>query len=172
MTDLTRLLGAFWTQPPYEPYQKRPLSEAALSAFEGQHRVRLPTTMVTLLRAQNGGYTDWTFRFATDSPNVVHRMLRGIGQGFPALEQQAWWQTPEGEQDWRPRDPLLLIPFDGDGHWDLCLDYRGSAADRDGHAIDPGVTVIDGELEQEEAVSPSFDGYLARLVHCSQADRP
>lgn len=169
MTDVSTVMADFWDRPPYEPYVKESLTDAALAAFEDQYRVRLPQAMVALLRQQNGGYTNWTFPMADDSPNVNHHVLVGIGPGFPALEQTAWWQTPETEDEWQPEDPMGLISFDGEGHWDLCLDYRASAVDSAGYAVDPRITAVDCEMEEETAVADTFEAYLARLVREEEA---
>ncbi|WP_457254642.1 SMI1/KNR4 family protein [Pedococcus sp. P5_B7] len=170
MTDAGSLPESFWTSPAFAKYVKPPLTPEVLRIFEDEFRVRLPASLVRLLEEQNGGYTDWTFP-SEGAPDVVHEMVRGIGPGFPRLEQQAWWQRDE-DNTWVPADPTGLIPFDGDGHWDLCLDYRGAPRDQGGYGISPKVTVIDCELRREEPVADSFDGYLARVVHRSTLEDP
>src|SRR6185295_4875906 len=58
---LKEFVRSFWTTPGYEPYAKPALTDDLLTGFEGRYGVRLPVSMVALLRRRNGGYIDWTF---------------------------------------------------------------------------------------------------------------
>lgn len=58
-----------------------------------------------------------------------------------------------------PPDSLLLIPFDGDGHWYMCFDYRSS-----GPRGVPSITFVDFECEREELVAQNFLEFLSGLV--------
>lgn len=49
-----------------------------------------------------------------------------------------------------------LIPFDGDGHWYICLDYR---IDK----LTPEITYIDIECDNQEKIADSFSAYLSSL---------
>jgi hypothetical protein len=49
-----------------------------------------------------------------------------------------------------------LVPFDGDGHWHLCLDYRHNSGT-------PAVTHADVECDGESRIADSFADYLAML---------
>lgn len=49
-----------------------------------------------------------------------------------------------------------LVPFDGDGHWHLCIDYRKS---NDA----PCVSYVDVECDSESKVADSFEEYLQML---------
>lgn len=154
-----------WTAPPYESSLQPPLTDELLDATERDLGVRLPESLVALLWGQNGGYL--RIRFPEDRDYATtHDMIRGIGAKSPRLEKDAWWHDP----DWgppRPTEAEWLIPFDGNGHWDLCLDYRRSSTDPTGLRTHPAVVVIDTEAREpnvESFVAASFDEYLAQLV--------
>lgn len=127
--------------------------------------MRLPESLVALLRYRNGGHLQVGFPEDGDY-NTTHDLIRGVGTTYPRLEKDAWWhQEPDFEP--RPAEPEWLIPFDGNGHWDLCLDYRRSPADATGLRTHPAVVVVDSEEIEpnvESFVAASFDDYLAQLV--------
>src|SRR4051812_21428575 len=107
-----------WRVPAYLPFLQPPLTDAAVAAAEEKIGHKLPSVYIELLRKQNGGY----IRYAL--PEGVHHLIAGIGPNFPSLtefdlsEHQAEVTFPlEG-----------LVPFDGDGHWYFCLDYRADSA--------------------------------------------
>ncbi|NOR99681.1 SMI1/KNR4 family protein [Mycobacteroides abscessus] len=150
---------------PSEHYVQSPLTDELLAAAEQELGVRLPAAYVSLLRVQNGGYLRVGFPEDRDY-NVTHDIIRGIGTEYPHLAKEAWWHD---EEDFEPipAGAQWLIPFDGDGHWDLCLDYRQSPTDATGLRTDPGVVVIDTEKPDpdiESFVADSFDAYLTQLV--------
>ncbi|WP_164480934.1 SMI1/KNR4 family protein [Mycolicibacterium nivoides] len=154
-----------WKVPPYENYVQPPLTDELLDATEQRLGVRLPESLVALLRRQNGGYLQVGFPEDRDY-NTTHDIIRGIGTRFPRLEKDAWWHDDEDFEP-RPSDAEWLVPFDGDGHWDLCLDYRRSPTDSASLRIDAAVVVIDTEARDpdvESFVAASFDEYLAQLV--------
>lgn len=149
---LHRFGGRLWDAPAYLEYVQPELDDETLREAERSLGVKLPAAYVALLREQNGGYIR--------GECGVSRILRGIGPQYPSLtENSAWWKPGEAsEDDWAPPRPELLIPFDGDGHWDMCLDYREQGPRRA-----PCVTLVSCESEHEEVVAPSFYEYLLKL---------
>lgn len=88
-------------------------------------------------------------------PDQVHDTLYGIGPNYPALSVPDW----ESYGDWLPfkvEDGKKLIPFDGDGHWLLCFDYRQNGSQ-------PMIALIDTESVSEGLVAGSFADYLQLL---------
>ncbi|KXP10066.1 SMI1/KNR4 family protein [Tsukamurella pseudospumae] len=154
-----------WSEDRYEPYIQDPLTPEILDAAERALGVRLPSSLVALLAHRNGGPIRMTLPQDRDY-DIVHGEIRGIGEKFPHLAKEAWWQWEDEDADIpTPSDPDWLISFDGDGHWDLCLDYRRSPSGPAGLRIDPAVTVIDTErIDIEFPVAESFDAYLADLI--------
>ncbi len=102
--------------------------------------------LLALLRVQNGGYIRYTL------PESVHEVIAGIGPNYPSLTDFDWADS----RDDASFELDGLVPFDGDGHWHLCLDYRG------GRSV-PAVTLADIECDDETLVADSFEGYLAQL---------
>lgn len=104
-----------------------------------------PKAYLELLRVQNGGYIRYQL------PDLVHEVIAGIGPHFPSLTDL----DLDRGQDYVSFSLEGLVPFDGDGHWFLCLDYRGGG--------EPRVTLVDIECDSEEVVADSFAGYLDLL---------
>jgi hypothetical protein len=122
------------------------LTDEAIAAAEKEIGYKLPREYLRLLRKQNGGYIRYSL------PGKVHDTIAGIGPYFPSLTRFDWEECQE-----HVGFPLRgLVPFDGDGHWHLCLDYR-----QDPQA--PAVTYADIELDRESRVADSFAAYLAML---------
>jgi hypothetical protein len=144
-----------WQAPAFLPHVQPALTGAAVRDAERRLGVTLPPAYLSMLAVQNGGYLRATW------PDLPHRSLDGIGPGYPSLTvDDAWWRTPDPDDDmWVPPGSALLIPFDGDGHWDLCLDYRAR-----GPRAEPTVTYVDVDAEEEMPVADSVDAFLDGLV--------
>jgi hypothetical protein len=128
------------------PYLQPALTDKAIAAAEGEIGHKLPEEYLNLLRKQNGGY----IRFSL--PEMVHDTIAGIGPYFPSLTGFDWEECQEYVSY-----PLEgLVPFDGDGHWHLCLDYRKNARV-------PAITFADIECDRKTHVADSFAEYLTML---------
>jgi SMI1/KNR4 family protein SUKH-1 len=135
-----------WEVPAYLPYLQPPLTDRALAEAEHQIGFTLPGEYLALLRKQNGGY----IRFSL--PEMVHDSIAGIGPHFPSITDIDWDEC----QEYVSFGLSGLVPFDGDGHWHLCLDYRKNSNT-------PCITYVDIECDRECQVADSFLGYLAKL---------
>lgn len=135
-----------WRVPVYLPYLQPPLTDAAIAAAEHQLGVRLPAELIAALRVQNGGYIRYSL------PGTVHSLIAGIGPNFPSLTDFDW----EDSQEYVNFELQGLVPFDGDGHWHLCLDYRTSPGS-------PAITLIDVDADEEQRIADSFADYLGHL---------
>ena len=135
-----------WQVPAYLPYLQPPLTDAAVAAAERQIGNKLPAEYLELLRKQNGGYIRLSL------PEMVHDVIAGIGPHFPSLTGYELADC----QEYVSYSLKGLVPFDGDGHWYLCLDYRKNPDS-------PAVSHIDIELDLEGEVARSFADYLAML---------
>ena len=143
---MSATVDTIWQVPAYLPYLQPPLSDEAVASAEREIGYPLPSEYLGLLKKQNGGY----IRFSL--PDMVHDSIAGIGPHFPSLTGFDWDECQrhvsfslEG-----------LVPFDGDGHWHLCLDYRKNSAT-------PTVTYVDIECDRQCGIADSFVGYLAML---------
>lgn len=136
-----------WAVPAYLPYVQPPLTDEMVRTAEAAIGHRLPAAYVQLLKQQNGGYIRLRL------PDCVHNTICGIGPRFPHLEPPDWSEV----RDWVSFTLAGLVPFDGDGHWHLCLDYRDDVAS-------PKITYIDVECDSERPVAPDFENYLKLLA--------
>jgi hypothetical protein len=135
-----------WRVPAYLPNLQPPLTDAAVDVAEQRIGYKLPSEYLNLLRKQNGGY----IRFSL--PEMVHDSIAGIGPYFPSLTKFDWDECQE-----HVSFPLRrLVPFDGDGHWYLCLHYRDNSRS-------PSITHADIEGDEVIVVANSFAHYLAML---------
>lgn len=135
-----------WRVPAYLPYLQPPLTDDVVASAENEIGYKLPCEYLNLLRKQNGGY----IRFSL--PEMVHDTISGIGPYFPSLPRFDWDECQE-----HVSYPLQgLVPFDGDGHWALCLDYRKNSQI-------PTITYADVECDWESHVADSFTDYLGML---------
>jgi hypothetical protein len=135
-----------WSVPAYLPYLQPPLTNEAVANAEKAIGYALSPEYVALLKKQNGGY----IRFSL--PESPHRRISGIGPFFPSLADVDWTDHQEIVSF-----PLKgLIPFDGEGHWHLCFDYRGNSSV-------PSVTYIDIESDRQSTIAATFAGYLQLL---------
>jgi len=139
-------VDTIWQIPVYLPYLQPPLTDDAVAAAEKVIGRRLPSEYLDLLRKQNGGY----IRFSL--PEMGHDKIAGIGPNFPSLTGFDWDEC-QGQVSYPLRG---LVPFDGDGHWHLCLDYRKDARV-------PAVTFANVECDSETPLADSFADYLAML---------
>ena len=143
---MSATMDTIWQVPAYLPYLQPPLTEAAVDSAEREIGYKLPTEYLNLLKKQNGGYIRYSL------PEMVHDSIAGIGPHFPSLTGFDWDECQEYVSF-----PLKgLIPFDGDGHWHLCLDYRQQIGA-------PTVTYLDIECDQESPIAASFADYLGKL---------
>jgi len=135
-----------WSVPAYLPYLQPPLTDEVIASAESHIGFKLPNEYLDLLRKQNGGY----IRFSL--PETVHRSIAGIGPNFPSLTEFDWDEYQDSVSY-----PLHgLVPFDGDGHWHLCLDYRKNPTT-------PAITYADVECDSQSHIADSFADYLDML---------
>jgi len=149
-----------WRKPIYLPCLQPPLTDEALAETEQMIGHKLPEEYVALLRVQNGGYI--RYRFANpDICDCDHTQIYGIGSYAPHITNE--------EMDWEAYDDVSfelsdLFAFDGDGHWLLCLDYRGDM-EKSGRAPveEPRVTFIDLDMDEQKVIAQTFREYLSLL---------
>ena len=144
-----------WRTPAYLPYVQPVLTQTAIAQAEAALGVKLTRAYLACLQVQNGGY----IRFELPDKGLPHDSIWGIGPHFPNINDYQQALDPEADDEgecWSPRDCSRLVPFDGDGHWFLCLDYRNGE--------EPGVAVIDVETGRDLQIASTFEDYLRLLV--------
>jgi len=138
-----------WRIPAFLPYVQPKLIEKAIASAQRRLGWALPPPLLALLSEQNGGAIRWKL------PGQVHDTIRGIGRNWPALGE-ADWRSYEAWLPFSLKDAHYLVPFDGNGHWYLCLDYRH-------HATKPSVSLVDIEASRVDPIGESFEDYLNLL---------
>ena len=135
-----------WAIPAYLPYVQQDLTDAAVAEAEEIIGHALPRAYLDLLRVQNGGY----IRYGLEGE--VHSVIAGIGSEFPNI-MDVYWEEAQEYVDF----PLKgLVPFDGDGHWHLCFDYREKESE-------PPISLVDVEVNSQRRIADSFEDYLGQL---------
>lgn len=140
-------LKTIWSVPKYLPYVQPSLTEKMIKEAETKMGYQLPREYLELLTFQNGGYIRYTIE---DTP---HSQISGIGPYYPSITNFEWLQEYEGLS----YEINGLFPFDGDGHWNLCLDYRKNKDE-------PEVTYIDTEVDFEKPIAKNFKDYIYKLI--------
>jgi hypothetical protein len=135
-----------WRVPAYLPYLQPPLTDEAVASAERAIGYKLPAEYLGILNKQNGGYIRFTL------PGMAHNTIAGIGPHYPSVTAFDWDDCREYVSF--PLDGL--IPFDGDGHWHICLDFRRNPAA-------PAIALVDIELNRQSHIADSFAAYLAML---------
>lgn len=139
-------LKNIWQVPRYLPYVQPVLTDETVKAAEEKIGHKLPKEYIELLKIQNGGYIRYTIE------DTTHSQIYGIGPHFPSLTEFEWLEDYEDLSF----ELKGLIPFDGDGHWNICLDYRKSE--------EPEITYIDTESDEETLIAKNFKEYLSLLT--------
>jgi hypothetical protein len=135
-----------WQVPKYLPYVQPNLTDEVLRAAETQLGYKLPQEYIDILKIQNGGYIRFTIK------EIAHREIFGIGPYFPSITDCDW----SAYKEYVSFELKGLIPFDGDGHWYICFDYRKNETI-------PQITFIDTECDLERTIANNFHDYLQLL---------
>lgn len=153
------VVASFWSDSDYGVLG--PLTDAAVRDAEDQLRVRLPASLVRLLRVQNGGTVAKRWNASPVSvptagfdPYVPFDLVMGVGRadGVTTL-----FDTPYLVEEWGLPAPIVLL--DGDGHYWVGLDYRGCGAQGE-----PSVAVFDTDRESSVILAPDFETFLRGLT--------
>lgn len=135
-----------WRVPKYLPYVQPALTEKIIKEAETKMGYKLPKEYLELLTIQNGGYIKYTIR------GTPHSRISGIGPYYPSITNFESLREYEGLS----YEIEGLFPFDGDGHWNICLDYRKNKDE-------PEVTYIDTEVDFEKPIAKKFKEYIDKL---------
>ncbi|MFJ4848005.1 MULTISPECIES: SMI1/KNR4 family protein [unclassified Streptomyces] len=142
-----------------------PLTDEAVRGAELLLDVTLPTSLVDLLRAQNGGECAADRdAFPTDRPtswsadHVPFDHLMGIGDREHTVSLV---DSPYLVEEWGLPAPLVLLS--GDGHYWIALDCRAS-----GRHAEPTVTWFDADRQDELVLAPDFRSFVEGLTATSE----
>ncbi|MER7758132.1 SMI1/KNR4 family protein [Streptomyces sp. NPDC097619] len=159
MAGFAEVKKSFWGTGLYG--KQDPLTDEAVLEAERELGVRLPGSLVELLRVRNGGeVADRWNAFPTEVPNswsedhVPLDDLMGIGRaegGASVLD------SARLVREWRL--PRQLVLLSGDGHWWIALDYRAC-----GEGDEPSVTWFDTETVSEVPLARDFRSFVESLT--------
>jgi hypothetical protein len=135
-----------WQRPAFLPYVHPPLTDEVILLAERQLGCTLPTEFLDVLRVQNGG----SIRFRI--PESMGDMIAGIGPSFPSITDFDLMES----QDYVDFPLEGLVPFDGDGHWYRCLDFRENGTT-------PSVAYVDVECNFEYLTADTFSSFLDQM---------
>lgn len=165
MAVFDEVKATFWGEGTYGV--QPPLTDAAVQVAERQLGVRLPASLLEILRVQNGGPVAEAWNaFPTDEPtswsenHVPLDALMGIGrhEGQLSLLDSAYLIEEWGL-------PSALVLLSGDGHSWIALDYRTCGNDGE-----PSVTWFDADDRTEVPLATDFAAFVGRLTSDSTFD--
>lgn len=140
-------------------YNHPALSDEMVTFAEVELGVKLPMTLIELLKIQNGGYTKG-FAFPTTQKttwaenHVPLSELFGIVLDKNIETAQNILDTDYMTKEWGLPEKQVLLT--GDGHWWITLDYRANDI--------PCVKWIDVESNEEAKIADDFDEFINGLV--------
>ncbi|MFF6979286.1 SMI1/KNR4 family protein [Streptomyces sp. NPDC008343] len=143
------------------------MTDGVVEDAERRLGVRLPDSLLGVLRVQNGGVVAELWNaFPTDVPtswsenHVPLDEMMGIGghDGQLSLLDSAYLV-----EEWGLPSPLVLLS--GDGHCWIALDYRAC-----GERGEPSVTWFDVDDGTELALAADFQTFVERLTAAASLD--
>ncbi|MFF9070486.1 SMI1/KNR4 family protein [Streptomyces sp. NPDC014891] len=165
MARFDEVKATFWGEGLYGV--QPPLTDAVVQDAERQLGVRLPASLLEILRVQNGGVVaDAWNAFPTDVPtswsenHVPLDEMMGIGHHDG---QSSLLDTAYLVEEWGLPSPLALLS--GDGHCWIALDYRAC-----GKFGEPSVTWFDVEGNTELPLAADFQAFIERLTAAAPLD--
>ncbi|MET8288392.1 SMI1/KNR4 family protein [Streptomyces sp. NPDC005132] len=155
--------ASFWSGHTYGVQPA--LTQATVADAERVLGLRLPESLLDLLRVQNGGgVTADRDAFPTHQPtswsedHIPFTELMGIGTGGHGL---SLLDTPYLVEEWGLPSPVVLLS--GDGHYWIGLDYRAYSA-----LGEPSVTWFDTDCGAELPLAADFRALVEGLQPLSR----
>ncbi|GAA3485670.1 SMI1/KNR4 family protein [Streptomyces yanii] len=165
MAEFGEVRTTFWGEGLYGV--QPPLSDVVVQDAERRRGVRLPTSLLEILRVQNGGLVAELWNaFPTDVPtswsenHVPLDEMMGIGRHDGKL---SLLDSPYLVEEWGLPSPLVLLS--GDGHCWIALDYRSC-----GENGEPSVTWFDMDRNTELPLAADFRTFVERLTAAASLD--
>ena len=156
---------------PADINESRPFRAADLRRTEDVLGVRLPTAFVQLLQFRNGGYLyRRTIKSAQRPPRYwgpasVYEIesIAGLASTnvMSSLQELFISARHEGDDGWDL--PAGLVPFTGDGHFHVCLDYRTCGPRGNPSVVHTITSDYPGKMPKEFRVAESFEAMIRGL---------
>ncbi|MGE7386523.1 SMI1/KNR4 family protein [Streptomyces sp. NPDC004126] len=165
MAEFDEVKTTFWGEGRYGV--QPPLTDAAVQDAERQLGVRLPASLLEILRVQNGGVVSQRWNaFPTDVPtswsedHVPLDEMMGIGRAEGRL---SLLDTTYLVEEWGLPSPLVLLS--GDGHCWIALDYRAC-----GEHGEPSLIWLDVDDGTQLLLAADFQTFAERLRAAAPLD--
>ncbi|KUM67070.1 SMI1/KNR4 family protein [Streptomyces griseorubiginosus] len=165
MARFDEVKATFWGEGRYGV--QLPLTDAVVQDAELRLGVRLPASLLEILRVQNGGAVAELWNaFPTDVPtswsenHVPLDDMMGIGRRDGQL---SLLDTAYLIEEWGLPSPLVLLS--GDGHCWIALDYREC-----GKHGEPSVMWFDVDDGTELPLAADFQAFVEGLVAATSLD--
>ncbi|WP_329619081.1 SMI1/KNR4 family protein [Streptomyces sp. NBC_01255] len=165
MARFDEVKATFWGEGLYGV--QAPLTDAVVQDAELRLGVRLPASLLEILRVQNGGLVaDLWNAFPTAVPtswsenHVPLDDMMGIGRHDSQL---SLLDTAYLVEEWGLPSPLVLLS--GDGHCWVALDYRAC-----GERGEPSVTWFDVDGDTELPLATDFQTFVEHLTAAASLD--
>ncbi|ROQ33638.1 SMI1/KNR4 family protein SUKH-1 [Streptomyces sp. PanSC19] len=160
MTRFDEVRATFWGEDPHG--DPPPLTDAAVRDAEHRLGVRLPASLLALLRDRDGGVVaDAWDAYPTGAPtswsddHVPFDLLMGIAEEDG--DRLSLLDSPSLAEEWGLPSPLVLLS--GDGHTWIALDYRTCGGDGE-----PSVTWFDADEASELPLARDFRTFVEGLT--------
>ncbi|MFG3497919.1 SMI1/KNR4 family protein [Streptomyces sp. NPDC047928] len=157
------ITSSFWSGHTYGVQPA--LTQATVADAEQVLGLRLPASLLDLLRVQNGGVvTAARNAFPTNQPtswsedHIPFTELMGIGTSGHGL---SLLDTPYLAEEWGLPSPIVLLS--GDGHYWTGLDYRAT-----GVSGEPSVSWFDTDSGAELPLAADFRAFVEGLQPLSR----
>ena len=151
----------YWTSDLFDEYELSPLTDSIVQEVEKQLNVRFPKEYLQLLKVQNGGYLHFDkfpFAYESEDESLTIEHLFGLSVD----QEEGVLQSSYLINEWEL--PKKIVLLSGNGSVWIALDYRQNK-------LDPGVVLIDVDLEFEATIAESFEEFLAKLYRETDSDQ-
>jgi hypothetical protein len=159
-------LDQFWADSDYarEEYIGPPLTDAVVSAVEGELGYKLPGAYVEFMKRQNGGLPRKTNHRTGERTSWAEDHIAIMGLYSIGREKRHSLRGEHGSQFWiemwdYPAIGVYFADCPSAGHDMMCLDYRSC-----GPSGEPAVVHVDQEWDYKiTAVAPDFESFILGL---------
>ncbi|MFE7796915.1 SMI1/KNR4 family protein [Nocardia sp. NPDC057440] len=158
MAKFEEVITSFWQDPIEDNHVA--LTDAAIRDAEEKLGVRLPASLLRLLRVRNGGHVaaHWDAFPVEGSSWSEHYACFDYLEGIlDEDDSPTILDTPYLVREWELPSPVVLLH--GDGHWWVALDYRAC-----GPTGEPSVVEIDSDGPDVVFLAPDFESFVEELT--------
>ena len=167
LAHVQRTKPFFWL-PPFGYYEQASLTDQMIDAAERTLGLKLPVSLLAILKLQNGGELRYN-RFGSESERngITMDVFFGIGPPharWPVVLEESAKYIALWDGDWRPCLAQTSVLLAGDVHWWVGLDYRDCGTEGEPEVINIENETLDEETRIRRSAE-SFDRFLDGLYN-------